>query len=303
MNVMRNTFLRDRLDLAIEHHLEGFNYLKEPALSEVVEKPHYMINYDGIMYFIIYAELNEYDNVDWKTLRIIEMIFEIKIYYGNNSIITTVLKTNDRWKDYCVELLRNFSDNFYYDYLINRNISDVRSKQSNFELWDLERRYINKRRKKLRKLNLEDFTYQDISGHDMSNIFENMMNYYRMDYYSNFSVRNLKNHYLSQDRNLKFYFDYCYNENNLIELKSYKKFRISYLQNLLIKSRLIRYKKFNNRIVANEDFNLFLFINSDLKGPLYDQERYARMLIESGWNLFPFNSITEEVRFREVFNL
>ena len=294
-------FMSGEFDFTVETLLEEYNYLKEPALPGVVEKPKYMINYDGIMYFIIYADLNEHENVDWKTLRIIEMIFELKIYYGNNSIITTILKTNNLWKNYCIELLRNFSDNFYYDTLVNRNITDVGIKQNNFRLWDLEREYINKRRKKLKKLNLNDFIYHDITDNEISDLFINNMNSRHLNYTSQYGVRNLKNHYLNQDRNLRFNFDYRY-KNTLIDIKSYKKFRVTYLLNLLIKSRLIRYQKINDQIVSNEDYNLLLFINSDIKGPIYDQERYARMLIESGWNLFPLISIIDEHRFRGVFN-
>ncbi len=96
--------------------------------------------------------------------------------------------------------------------------------------------------------------------------------------------------------NLRLAFDFYVNE-KIIEISSFRKFNITILQNLMIQSRLIRYKKIDNRIEQVPPNDMILFINGSISGPKYDQMRYLRMLTNAGWDVYPATILDNEERF------
>lgn len=264
-----------------------------------------MINFDNQLTFVEISYLKTNENVDWKTLRLIEHIFEAKLFFGNESVFSLILLGHRSWKPYCLELLENFFDKVIYGSIID-NVNNVRAapKISNFELWNLEREFNRSRYKKFSEMDLEQFRYRPISARELEADFYHRL--LRLNLYPlrNYPVRNLKNYYLKRAMDLKFYFDFFVERrrDKLVEIKSFKKMNNFLIQNLLIKSRLIRYQKIDGGIKQVRPlYKMILLVNGDISGPEYDQMRYLRMLTGAGWDVYPMNILESEERLREVF--
>lgn len=277
----------------IKNIFRNYDYIENAPIPKLSFKPDFMLNIDGQLVFFRIVYLRKSDNVDWVTLRIIEEIFEIKLYFGNNAAFGLIILDEENWKSYCIELLENFCDRVIFGFQI-RDFERIytRSKSSNFDLWNLEREFRNTRYKKFDKDYLAQFYYVDISEKELEHDFARAISKFDLRYEKEYPIRNLKNYYIKRNLNLKFYFDYYVND-KIIEIKSFKKIKTTSLQNLMIKSRLIRYKKINNEIIHEKGNDMLLFINGNIKGPIYDELRYIRMLNESGWDVYPINYIYE----------
>jgi len=278
--------------------LRNIRYIEKPAVPELLFKPDFMISLENQLIFSEIASVTSNENVDWKTLRLIEHLFEIKLFYGNKSAFNLFILNKDRWKPYCIELLEHLFDKVTYsDELKSSSEIFTKPKTIHFKLWDLEREFEKIRYLPFTDNDLNKFQYQHIKEETIERTLSNLL-IQRYGYLQeNYPVRNLKNQYLGEARDLKFRFDF-FSDNKIVEIKSFKKISDIILQNLLIKSRLIRYTKERGVIVRAppDAYQMILIINGNLSGPPYDRFRYLRMLTNAGWDVYPFGYfITEQM--------
>lgn len=277
--------------------------LEKASVPEFSFKPDFMLNFENLLTFIEIVSLKgKRENADWKTLQLIEYIFEAKLFFGNDSVFLLIILDRDMWKPYCLELLEEFFDKVLYgfDYENERNLY-TRPKEFNYRLWDLEREFTKSRYKQLKKVDLGQFVFRSISGIDLEQMVYNNLLRLNLEPIKRYGVRNLKNYYLTRDMNLKFYFDFFVN-NKIVEVKSFRKMNTTSLQGLLIKSRLIRYQKINNVIRQLPASEMILIINGDVSGPKYDKMRYLRMLTTAGWDVYSTEILANQRKMREVFS-
>ncbi len=277
--------------------------LERASISEFSFIPDFMINFENLLTFIEITSLQEktrMENVDWKTLRLIEHLFEAKLFFGNDSVFLLFILDSSLWKPYCLELLEGLFDKVLYDFNTDSRLY-TKPKESNFKLWNLEREFNNSRYKLLEKINLNEFFYRPMSNLEFEKIVFEKLHGLNFELHRNYGVRNLKNYYLKQDMNLKFYFDFYIND-KIVEVKSFKKMNTRSIQNLLIKSRLIRYQKRNGTIKQVPTNEMILIINGDVSGPEYDKMRYLRMLTTAGWNVHSAKILSNKRKMREVFS-
>jgi hypothetical protein len=273
----------------IKQILQHTDFLAEPAVPELSFRPDFMASIENQLTFFEISSLGEKENVDWRTLRLIEYLFEVKLFFGNKSCFHLILLNPEKWKPYCLELLESFFDKITYGSNVAR-IGDLytRPKTANFRLWDLEREFERSRPAVSDEESLNNFRYRDMMETELRNEIFRKLIHFNPSISQHHSVRNLKNYYLKREMNLRFYFDFYVNR-KIVEVVSFKKLRNVTLQNLLIKSRLIRYQKIDdqiNRIQAELD-RMLLLVNGDISGPEYDRLRFLRMLTAAGWDVYP----------------
>jgi hypothetical protein len=298
----KNQGSRIKAVLEIQRVLKNSDHIQDASISELSFKPHFMIDMDKRLVLVEIAYVTGNENVDWKTLRLIEHVFEAKLFLGNETSFSLILLDSELWKPYCLELLKNFFDKTIFRSSIE-NLSDVfaRPKANNFELWNLEREFQRSRIRRLRESNLAQFEYRPASGYELEEILNDRLKESNLFPTRDYAVRNLKNYYLRRDLDLKFYFDFFVNE-RIVEIKSFKKMNILLLQDLLIKSRLIRYRKIDDRIESTRPlYKMILLINGDIVGPQYDRMRYLRMLTGAGWDVYPASILNSMERLQQVF--
>jgi len=280
--------------------LKDINHLVEPAVPELSFKPDFMVNIENRLIFVEVVSLRHGENVDWRTLRLIEHIFEAKLFFGNTSGFNLIIPDKDEWKPYCIELLENFFDKVTYGpFLESARDLYTSPKTSNFRLWDLEREFERSRYRKFDDAYLRQFEYQDIPCIQLEEELRIKLSDLNLPAEAKYPVRNLKNYYLKRDMNLRFYFDFFVN-NKIVEIKSFRKINSTALQNLLIKSRLIRYQKIGDEINQVPSYRMILFVNGDINGPEYDRLRYLRMLTHAGWDVYPISLLSTD-KIRRVF--
>ena len=280
--------------IIIKKKLKGIlretKHIYNPAVPELAFKPDFLINLENQLIFVEVTSVSFKENVDWKTLRLIEHLFEVKLFYGNESSFNLIILNKDRWKPYCIELLENLFDKVTYgEELENTQEIFTRPKTQHFRLWNLEREFEKTRYLPFKDDDLEKFQYQNIEGHRIEQIISEWLRSKYTYFEENYAVRNLKNYYIGRAKDLKFYFDF-FADDKLYEIKSFRKISNTVLQNLLIKSRLIRYRKLNDSIerIPTNIRRMVLIVNGDLRGPRYDRFRYLRMLTNAGWDVYPF---------------
>jgi hypothetical protein len=248
-----------------------------------------MANMEDHLTFFEIVSAREKENVDWKTLRLIEHLFEVKLFFGNKSSFHLLVLDPRKWKPYCLELLESFFDKITYGFEVER-FSDLYTlpKEANFRLWDLERDFERSRPFLYDERILDKFKYRRVDGTELENeIFQKLFHFNQLVKRQH-SVRNLKNYYLKRDIDLRFYFDFYVNR-KIIEVKSFRRLGNITLQDLLVKSRLIRYEKRDDMVErAYPDLRgMILLVNGDISGPKYDKFRFLRMLTSAGWDVYP----------------
>jgi hypothetical protein len=270
--------------------LQHVSHMENPAVPELSFTPDFMVNFENQLIFLEIASMPREADADWKTLRLIEHLFEVKLFYGNKSNFNLIIMNKDGWKPYCIELIENFCDKVIYqgDLQSTREIYTT-PKVSNFELWDLEREFERSRYRKFDDAFLGKFEYRDARESTIEYEFYNRMLKRGLFLERDYSVTNLKNYYLGRAMDLRFYFDFVVNH-KIVEIKSFRKITATVLQNLLIKSRFIRYQKEDDRIRRAQMLisRMILFVNGDLSGPRHDRFRYLRMLTNAGWDVYPY---------------
>lgn len=273
--------------------------LVQPSTPELSFRPDFIVNLENRLTFVEISYLKDKETVDWKTLRLIEKLFEVKLFFGNKSVFTLVLLDCKKWKNYCLELLESFFDRVIYTPIQKATEIYAEPKINNFQLWDLERKFNNSRYKKLIEGELEQFYFKEISEKEIEASLYRKLSKFDFHPIKNYSVRNLKNYYLKEEMDLRFFFDFFANR-KIIEVKTIRKMKMFILQNLLIKSRLIRYRKEDDKVFQNPTVDMVLFINGDIKGPEYDKTRYLRMLTNAGWDVFPITVLSNAAKLKEV---
>jgi len=282
--------------------LKGFSYLEGAPISELSFKPDFMVNFGNRLLCIETAYLEKNENVDWKTLRLIEHLFEAKLFLGNNTVFSLIIPDKEGWKPYCLELVEAFFDKVIYGHKVD-NIENIYTnpKENNFDLWEQERKFIRSRYNKLKESDLRQFKYLDVPDRKLEDVFCNKLVSLGLEPIRNYPIRNLKNYYLKKDMDLRFYFNFFVNY-KIVEIKTFTKINNAILQNLLIKSRLIRYQKIDDRISPLPSNKMILFINGKIIGPEYDRMRYLRMLTTAGWDVYPISLLYNEKKLSQVFN-
>lgn len=282
--------------------LKGFSYLEGASISELSFKPDFMVNFSNRLLCIEIAYLEKNENVDWKTLRLIERLFETKLFLGNNTVFSLIIPDREGWKPYCLELIKAFFDKVIYGHKFD-NIENIYTnpKKNNFDLWEQERKFIRSRYNKLKESDLRQFKYLDVPDKKLEDVLCNKLVGLGLEPIRNYPIRNLKNYYLKKDMDLRFYFDFFVNY-KIVEIKTFTKINNAILQNLLIKSRLIRYQKIDDRISPLPSNKMILFINGKITGPGYDRMRYLRMLTTAGWDVYPISLLYNEKKLSQVFN-
>lgn len=280
--------------------LRTVTYMEEPVVSELLFRPDFMVNMEKQLVLVEVIIPRSNQNVDWLTLRLMEYLFETKMFLGNKSVFVLVTSRSDFWKPYCLEILENFFDRLVFTSDI-KTISDIYAppKPANFRLWDLERDFKASRYKDFSEADLRQFQYQDISSIELKNQVNQTLANLNLFFNTNYGVPNLKNYYLKRNMNLKFYFDF-FVDGKIVEIKSFKRINIVSIQDLLIKARLIRYRKINDVMKQIETNKMVLLINGNISGPDYDQFRYLRMLTTAGWDVYPFSILGDKRRARKV---
>lgn len=274
--------------------------MSNPSTPELSFRPDFMIDFDNRLTFVEITFRKAGENVDWNTLRLIEEIFEVKLFFGDKSVFTLILLDEENWKPYCLELLEGFFDKIVYGSIQRASDVYTEPKADNFRLWDLERKFNASRYRKPTDMELEQFQFEHISGWELEQVLANKLFNLGLFPLRNHSVRNLKNYYLKRDMDLRFFFDFFVNE-KIVDIKTIRRMKMPTLQNLLIKSRLIRYKKVRGRVVRSPPVEMLLFVNGNISGPEYDKARYFRMLTAAGWDVYPITLLRDESRLREVF--
>lgn len=273
----------------IGHILQHTNFLSEPAVPELSFRPDFMANMENNLTFFEIVSVKEDENVDWRTLRLIEHLFEVKLFFGNKSSFHLLALSREEWKPYCRELLESLFDRVTYgsDIQTFENLHTL-PKQANFRLWDLEREFVRSRRFVFEAGSLYKFKYREVDAAELLNEISQKLLHFNKSVKRRHSVRNLKNYYLKRDLDLRFHFDF-YVDRKIIEVKSFRRLRNAALQDLLIKSRLIRYEKRNDQIelAYPELERMILLVNGDISGPEYDKMRFLRMLTAAGWDVYP----------------
>jgi len=261
----------------------------EPAVPELSFRPDFMANMENHLTFFEIASIKAKEDSDWKTLRLIEHLFETKLFFGNKSSFHVLLLNRREWKPYCLELLESFFDRITYGFEVER-FRDLYAvpKEVNFRLWNLERDFQRSRPFFDDERFLGKFQYRCINGKELENeVFQKLLRL-GLHVRRQHSVRNLKNYYLKRDIDLRFYFDFYVN-GKIIEVKSFRALKNITLQDLLVKSRLIRYEKRDGTVerIHPELRGMILLVNGDIMGPNYDKFRYLRMLTSAGWDVYP----------------
>ncbi|MBU0778058.1 hypothetical protein KKF82_07350 [Patescibacteria group bacterium] len=279
----------------ISEILSGHEYIEEVRAPEALFRPDYVINHNGSTIFLEIEKINPRENVDWKTLQIIEKLFETKLFYGSKVIFKILIYRNDPWKSYCIQLLQNFSDGLIYlDDLNSDLLLRTSLNENNIRLWDLEKEYQTNRSIQGSAYTFEDFSYVDVNEKNGHNQLMSIFRDFNFLIESNYSVKNLKNAYIDRDfhLNLSFYFDFLINDVNIFDFITIKRISIKKLQDMAIRSRLIRYIKDGDMLYSRaRPYKMYLIINGKLIGPEYDKNRYVRILHNSGWNLIPFSEV------------
>lgn len=126
----------------IGQFLTGLPHISEPTVPDLTFRPDFMINLENRLILIEIASLRKAENVDWTTLRLIEHLFEAKMFLGNSSVFSLILLDRRKWKPYCTELLENFFDGIFSPSSVS-GASDfyIKPKVQNNKLWDLERKF------------------------------------------------------------------------------------------------------------------------------------------------------------------
>ena len=106
MSFGKKSFEYTKISNKLKEILGNIQYIENPAVPELAFKPDFLINLQNQLIFSEITSISFSENVDWKTLRLIEHLFEVKIFYGNNSSFNLIILNKDRWKPYCIELLR-----------------------------------------------------------------------------------------------------------------------------------------------------------------------------------------------------
>ncbi len=284
------TIDRNAIIKKIQSLLGTDKYLANPLFPDFSFQPDLIVNRDGNLTVIQVDYLRPNDNVDWKTLQLIEQVFEVKLFLGNKATISLILPDASLWKNYCIELLTTFFDNVSFDpqALKTADLAPS-SKTEHFQLWDRERKFQNFRSQSLKDLNILKFTFN--SELNEKEIFQHVIfrfNDLNVQYSPKPSVLNLKNYYISEKLNLQFSFDFLIYPSTIIEIKALKRLSKEVIQNLLVKARLIRYKLVEGKIVPNQpNYRMILILNGLISGPVYDQMRILRLLMLAGWDLYP----------------
>lgn len=232
----------------------------EPNIPSLAIRLDLMINGDDIVLFLEICSIKTTEESDWKTIRLIENLFEIKLFFGKYCSFNLVLINRNKWKPYCLELLEGFFDKVTNASDIH-SLSDVyaRPNTNNNELWSLERKSLA-----LRKLPpitdefIDMFDYQKVTEEQLLGTLHNKIRDVYPSVEQNFQVYNLKNYYLKQEMNLHFSFSFYANE-KIIDVVSFRKLTLVTLQNLLVKSMMIRYEKVNAQIRPKKGFKRFHF--------------------------------------------
>lgn len=277
----------------IRNVLKNQPLVTNPVVPELSFKPHFMVRFDNQLVFIEIASPKT-ENIDWKTLRLIEHLFEIKMFCGERTAFNLVLINRKGWKGYCLQLLERFFDKVIDVELITEaNVLFSRPNDNNYPLWYQERKFERYCYKEFTLDYLNRFTYNENPKSAICTEIYNFLRDRDPDARVNYSVRNFKNYYLDHGYNLKFYFDF-FSKGDLLEVASFKSINEEILQNLMIKSRLIRYSKQGNEIILSTPRDvrrLILVINGNISGPVYDKFRYLRMLTNAGWYVLPLTDV------------
>jgi hypothetical protein len=275
----------------IGQFLRNLPHISEPTVPDLTFRPDFMINLENRLILIEIASLRKAENVDWTTLRLIEHLFEVKMFLGNSSVFNLILLDRRTWKPYCAELLENFFDGTFSPSSVS-GASDfyIEPKVQNNRLWDLEREFEKSRYGTCYHLfnesYLGSFRYQEIEERELAAQLNEKLMQLGLRISRNHPVRNLKNYYLKRDMDLRFFFDFLVGD-RIIEIRKFRRISRRVLQDLLIKSRLIRYQKVDNEIRQRILYKMVLIVNGDIKGPAYDPMRYLRMLTLAGWDVYP----------------
>ena len=134
--------------------------LANVASPDLSFRPDFMVNLQNQLTFVEISYLKRKETADWKTLRLIEKLFEVKLFFGNKSVYTLILLDKRKWKDYCLELLEGFFDKVIYEPIQKATEIYAQTRIDNFQLWDLERKFTHSRYKKLTKVELEQFHFE-----------------------------------------------------------------------------------------------------------------------------------------------
>lgn len=157
--------------LKIREILKSTPHLSNPSMPELSFRPDFMIDFENLLTFLEISSLRANENVDWKTLRLIEEIFEVKLFFGDKSVFCLIVLDKKAWKTYCLELLEGFFDKVIYGPI--QSASDVYSmpKEMNFRLWNLEREFNASRYRKVTDNEVDQFGFEPTSELQMEQAF------------------------------------------------------------------------------------------------------------------------------------
>jgi len=276
-------------------------FLPNPTFPEFTFIPDLAIKKGDKLIIIEIVELKPNENIDWRTLRLLEYLFEVKLTLGNNAIFNLIIKNNTLLKTYCTELLENLFDKVYYFEELDelRDLNLLAKTQLN-ELWNFERQYVRTQYHNKSNLDLKKYKFVELNNLEVEEKIQTILGRANLELTKNVPVRNLKNDFITGEKNLRFYFDFQVNH-NLIEYKAFKRISNIDIQNLLIQARLVRYTKDGGVLhLVHSAKKMILLINGKIGGPSYDPKRFIRMLVGAGWQIYPIDILEHHQEFIDL---
>jgi hypothetical protein len=276
-------------------------FLQNPTFPEFTFIPDLAIKKEDKLIIVEIVELKLHENVDWRTLRLLEFLFEVKLTLGNNTIFNLIINNKALLQPYCIELLENLFDKVYYfEEFDELNVFNLLVKTQHNELWDLERQYVRTQYHNISDIDLKKYVLDENNNFEIEDKIQTILRQANLEVKRNVPMRNLKNDFITGEKNLRFVFDFRAH-NKLIEYKSFKRISNTDIQNLLIQARLVRYTKEGGFLhLVNTTKKLVLLINGKIDGPSYDPNRFIKMLIGAGWQIYPISILEHHQEFIDL---
>ena len=278
--------------------------LPRPAIPDLFFRPDFLIRKDGKLFTLALTLWRTPYATSIKTLELLEELFEIKLSLGNDTISSLLILGSPRiWGDTILSLLTTF-----YDYVgfiedisaqnIYERISEIFSKgpkDEHYKLWNFERRYREEVEFEYPLDYLKEFKY-DLEyrakrprHNPIIQVLEKKLVQKNIEFRRALRFPCLITDLIPKAR-FRLYFD-LFAKNYLIKTLSIRPslgFAYHKIKQLLIRGRLVRYRKEGDKIVPIEDGpELILVSNGFPSGPSYDPDRFLLMVTDAGWRVFP----------------
>ena len=278
--------------------------LSHPVLPDLFFRPDFLFRKNGKLFTLELAQWRQPHTIPRKALRLLEELFEIKLSLGNDTISSLlILGSPETWSETTLSLLKTFYEYVgFIEQIVPRNIHDRITeilskgpKDEFYRLWDSERKYREEVDFEYPLDYLKEFKYNPEYRtmrpryNPILQVLEKKLNLRNIEFRSVVRFPCLITDLIPKAR-FRLYFD-LFAQNCLIKtlnVRPESAFAYHKIRELLIRGRLLRYRREGDEIIPIEDSpELILVSNGFLVGPPHDADRYLLMLTDVGWRVFP----------------